>query len=492
MAGERQSREAFIAERQQELEQQEAKRQQLEAQMSAAQEHVAELRLARDAAAQAASEVMARVAGLEERRRAAAASLARIQSMVAEVNQRVNSLHAQLEGAAAEKAQREQENEVLAGQAGGVAERARAGAGTRAGAGGRKRTGPRPPGRNRSRTEGRSRGSGRGSRPSRRAERAGRQGRQRHRASGRDLHSGAEPEPRRAACRRGAGTQTGDELAATEAGYREMRARLEGMGPVNMMALEEYKETAQRHEFLETQRKDLLDSIENTQNTIKEIEEISRGKFNDAFAIINANFTRTFKKLFGGGEAWMKLTDEENSAESGIDIVASPPGKKMQNVLLLSGGEKAMTALSLLVGIFQFAPAPFCILDEVDAPLDEANVTRFGELMREMSMETQFIIITHHKKTMSMAPVLYGVTMQEPGVSRIVSVRFGSRARTAAGGIGLVLKPAAPASATVVAEQEAPDRLRTGCEHCAEGQCNRRAIRIRKVLLLWLPNRREL
>jgi chromosome segregation protein len=204
-----------------------------------------------------------------------------------------------------------------------------------------------------------------------------------------------------------------------------MRVRLEGMGPVNMMALEEYKETAQRHEFLETQRKDLLDSIENTQNTIKEIEEISCGKFNEAFAIINANFTRTFKKLFGGGEAWMKLTDEENSAESGIDIVASPPGKKMQNVLLLSGGEKAMTALSLLVGIFQYAPAPFCILDEVDAPLDEANVTRFGELMREMSMETQFIIITHHKKTMSMAPVLYGVTMQEPGVSRIVSVRFG-------------------------------------------------------------------
>jgi chromosome segregation protein len=205
-----------------------------------------------------------------------------------------------------------------------------------------------------------------------------------------------------------------------------MRSKLEGMGPVNMMALEEYKETAERHEFLETQRKDLLDSIENTQNTIKEIEEISRGKFNEAFRIINENFTRTFKKLFGGGEAWMKLTDEENSAESGIDIVASPPGKKMQNVLLLSGGEKTMTALSLLVGIFQFAPAPFCILDEVDAPLDDANVTRFGELVREMSLETQFILITHHKKTMSMAPVMYGVTMQEPGVSRIVSVRFGT------------------------------------------------------------------
>ncbi len=426
VSGERQSREAFIAERQQELEQQEAQRLQLEAQMSAAQEHVGELRIARDAAAQAASEVMARVAGLEERRRAAAASLARIQSMVAEVNQRVNSLHGQLEGAAAEKAQREQENELLASKL----------------------------------VEWQS---------------------EREQAQARELELTAESEQLRArlgeievelkaarevldrvrdrrgelsaqAAKAASDTghlvetcvqelgqsreelladpalvhETGDTLTATETSYREMRVRLEGMGPVNMMALEEYTETAQRHDFLEMQRKDLLDSIENTQSTIKEIEEISRGKFNDAFAIINANFTRTFKKLFGGGEAWMKLTDEENSAESGIDIVASPPGKKMQNVLLLSGGEKAMTALSLLVGIFQFAPAPFCILDEVDAPLDEANVARFGELMREMSMETQFILITHHKKTMSMAPVLYGVTMQEPGVSRIVSVRFGA------------------------------------------------------------------
>jgi chromosome segregation protein len=425
IAGERQSREAFIAERHQELEQQEAHRQQLEAQMSAAQEHVAELRLARDAAAQAASEVMARVAGLEERRRAAAASLARIQSMAAEVNQRVNSLRAQLEGAAAEKAQRQQENALLAGRlVEWQSEREQAQA--------------------------------------REQELALQSEQVRTRLaelevelkaareildSVRDRRGELNAQAAKTASDTGhlletciqelsqsreelladesLANQTGEELAATEAGYREMRVRLEGMGPVNMMALEEYKETAQRHEFLESQRKDLLDAIENTQNTIKEIEEISCGKFNEAFAIINANFTRTFKKLFGGGEAWMKLTDEENSAESGIDIVASPPGKKMQNVLLLSGGEKAMTALSLLVGIFQYAPAPFCILDEVDAPLDEANVTRFGELMREMSMETQFIIITHHKKTMSMAPVLYGVTMQEPGVSRIVSVRFG-------------------------------------------------------------------
>ncbi|MGA3127903.1 MAG: chromosome segregation protein SMC [Candidatus Korobacteraceae bacterium] len=425
VAGERQSREVFIAERQQELEQQEQRRLQLEAQMSAAQEHVAELRLDRDAAAQGAGEVMARVAGLEERRRSAAASLARIQSMVAEVDQRVNSLHAQMEGAAAEKTQREQENEQLASR---LVEWQN----------------------ERLQTQAREQELAVESEElrARLAEIEVELKAAREVLDGvRDRRGELSAQAAKAASESGhliesciqelgqsreelladstVALQTGEELAATEAGYREMRARLEGMGPVNMMALEEYTETSQRHEFLESQRTDLLESIENTQNTIKEIEEISRGKFNDAFEIINGNFSRTFKKLFGGGEAWMKLTDEENSAESGIDIVASPPGKRLQNVLLLSGGEKAMTALALLVGIFQFAPAPFCILDEVDAPLDEANVARFGELMREMSMETQFIIITHSKKTMSMAPVLYGVTMQEPGVSRIVSVRFG-------------------------------------------------------------------
>ena len=137
-----------------------------------------------------------------------------------------------------------------------------------------------------------------------------------------------------------------------------MRTRLENMGPVNMMALEEYKETAQRHEFLETQRKDLLDSIENTQNTIKEIDQITKVKFEEAFAAINENFGQAFSKLFGGGQGFMRLTDWMNSAESGIDVIASPPGKKLQNVLLLSGGEKALTAFSLLVGIFQYRAQP--------------------------------------------------------------------------------------------------------------------------------------
>ncbi len=195
------------------------------------------------------------------------------------------------------------------------------------------------------------------------------------------------------------------------------------------MALEEYKETAERHEFLETQRKDLLDSIENTQSTIREIDQISRLKFDEAFARINENFSVTFAKLFGGGQAFMKLTDTENTAESGIDIVASPPGKKMQNVLLLSGGEKALTALSLLVGIFQFQPSPFCVLDEVDAPLDETNVGRLADMLRGMAVDTQFVMVTHSKRMMQAADLIYGVTMQELGVSKVVSVRLGGHDR---------------------------------------------------------------
>jgi chromosome segregation protein len=229
-------------------------------------------------------------------------------------------------------------------------------------------------------------------------------------------------------------------LTAEDEAARALKQRLEAMGPVNMMALEEYTETAQRHEFLETQRKDLLDSIENTQASIKEIDDVSRIKFDEAYKVINENFSATFTKLFGGGQAFMRLTDQNpanadlpltpgKSDASGIDIIASPPGKKLQNILLLSGGEKALTALSLLVGIFQFQPAPFCVLDEVDAPLDETNVGRFANLVAEMAETTQFVIITHSKRTMEQADVMYGVTMQEPGVSKIVSVSLSGRSK---------------------------------------------------------------
>jgi chromosome segregation protein len=218
-------------------------------------------------------------------------------------------------------------------------------------------------------------------------------------------------------------------LVAEEEAARALKQRLEAMGPVNMMALEEYTETSQRHAFLEAQRRDLIESIENTQASIKEIDDVSRIKFDEAFKAINQNFSATFSKLFGGGQAFMRLTDPEglSSDQSGIDIIASPPGKKLQNVLLLSGGEKALTALALLVGIFEFQPAPFCVLDEVDAPLDETNVARFARLIAQLAETTQFIVITHSKRTMEQADVMYGVTMQEPGVSKIVSVSLGGR-----------------------------------------------------------------
>ncbi len=217
-------------------------------------------------------------------------------------------------------------------------------------------------------------------------------------------------------------------LAAEEETCRTLRQKMEQMGPVNMMALEEYKETADRHTFLEAQRKDLVESIENTQETIKEIDHISRTKFDEAFARINENFGQVFTRLFNGGQAFLRLTDAENQAESGLDIVASPPGKKLQNVLLLSGGEKALTAISLLVGIFQYQPSPFCVLDEVDAALDETNVGRLADLLHSLGKETQFLIVTHSKRMMHNADMIYGVTMQEPGVSKVVSVKLGAGA----------------------------------------------------------------
>ena len=206
--------------------------------------------------------------------------------------------------------------------------------------------------------------------------------------------------------------------------YEEVRARIEALGPVNAQAMEEFQEASQRQEFLSVQRQDLLDSIRDTEKAIADIDIVSRQKFAEAFERINQNFREAFQTLFGGGTGEMRLTDESNLADSGIDIVASPPGKKLQNVLLLSGGEKALAAVALLMAIFRYQPSPFCILDEVDAPLDEANIERLTRLLREMSTETQFIVITHSKKTMESASAMYGVTMQEPGVSKLVSVKF--------------------------------------------------------------------
>jgi chromosome segregation protein len=214
------------------------------------------------------------------------------------------------------------------------------------------------------------------------------------------------------------------QLAEAEEKYNEVRRKIEALGPVNPDALQEYEESQQRYDFLNTQRQDLLDSIRDTEKAIQEIDAESKKRFQEAFDKINENFRRTYQILFNGGSGEMRLTDPENVNESGIDIVASPPGKRLQNVLLLSGGERAMTAMALLMAIFQYQPSPFCVLDEVDAPLDEANIIRLTKLVKEMSDNTQFIFITHAKRTMEASSTMYGVTMQEAGVSKLVSVKF--------------------------------------------------------------------
>jgi chromosome segregation protein len=216
----------------------------------------------------------------------------------------------------------------------------------------------------------------------------------------------------------------GEELIAAETNYNEMKARVEAMGSVNMMALEEFKECEEREIFMRRERDDLVQSIENTQLTITELDQVSRQKFEEAFNFINSQFAVAFQSLFGGGHGEMRLGEPDSSGEMGIDIVAQPPGKRLQNILLLSGGEKALTALALLIAVFRYQPSPFCILDEVDAPLDEANVGRFNKMLAEMCAQTQFIVVTHNRKTMEMGSVLYGVTMQEPGVSKLVSVKW--------------------------------------------------------------------
>jgi chromosome segregation protein len=217
----------------------------------------------------------------------------------------------------------------------------------------------------------------------------------------------------------------GDEARAQlEAEVAKLSDQLEKIGPVNVLAIDEYQELEQREGFLRTQRDDLVQAIESLRSTIRKINMTSRELFRDAFTAVNKSFGEIFTALFGGGNAAMQLLDEDDILESGIELIAQPPGKKTQSISLLSGGERALTALALLFAIFRYKPSPFCILDEVDAPLDEVNNERFVRLVRDMSRDTQFIIITHSKRTMEAADVLYGVTMEEAGCSRLVSVSF--------------------------------------------------------------------
>ena len=205
---------------------------------------------------------------------------------------------------------------------------------------------------------------------------------------------------------------------------QRLKAQLNALGPVNLAAPNEHVVLVERLQFLTEQSEDLQKAVDDLKRTIRDINVESRRRFREMFDQVNEHFGEVFTKLFGGGEAQMVLTESEDLLDAGIDIVAQPPGKKLQNINLLSGGEKALTALSLIFAIFLIKPSPFCLLDEVDAPLDDANVGRFTNLIRQLADGSQFIIITHNKKTMELGDRLYGVTMEEPGISKTVSVHF--------------------------------------------------------------------
>ncbi len=204
----------------------------------------------------------------------------------------------------------------------------------------------------------------------------------------------------------------------------ELKTKIQELGPVNLGTLEEYEELKTRYDFLTKQQDDLNKSISELQEAITKINSTTRRKLREAFDLLNAKFAEVFALLFGGGKAGLVMTDENNILDSGIDIIAQPPGKKLQNILLLSGGEKALTALSLLFAGFLIKPSPLCILDEVDAPLDEANIGRFARMLRELAERIQFIVVTHSRTTMEAADYIYGITMEEPGVSKVISMQL--------------------------------------------------------------------
>jgi chromosome segregation protein len=213
-----------------------------------------------------------------------------------------------------------------------------------------------------------------------------------------------------------------ENLAELEIDLARTKEQIEKIGPVNILAGDEFTEQEQRHEFLVAQRADVAKSVDSLKATIREINQASGDRFLETFREVNENFGKAFQALFRGGEAEMRLLDEEDLLESGIEIVARPPGKRLQNLMLLSGGEKALTAIALLFALFKTRPSPFCILDEVDAPLDDINTLRFVEVLKQMARDTQFLVVTHNKLTMEVASRLYGVTMEERGVSKLISV----------------------------------------------------------------------
>jgi chromosome segregation protein len=220
--------------------------------------------------------------------------------------------------------------------------------------------------------------------------------------------------------------QTEGEFQKEELSRRlvELKTALEGFGEVNLMAIEEYQELKQRYDFLTEQQIDLQKALDTLRKAIARINRTTTKRFLETFQLVNEKFKEVFHRLFKGGQASLVLLDENDPSTTGVDIIAQPPGKKLQNIDLLSGGEKALVATALLFGLFMIKPTPFCLLDEVDAPLDDANINRFIELIKGFSKTSQFIMITHNKSTMEAAQTLYGITMETPGVSKVVSVRL--------------------------------------------------------------------
>jgi chromosome segregation protein len=199
------------------------------------------------------------------------------------------------------------------------------------------------------------------------------------------------------------------------------------MGPVNVEAIQEYDELEERHKHLSTQHEDLVKAKDQLLQVIAKINATTKELFSETFAKIRENFQQMYTELFGGGKANLILTDENDPLESGIEIVAKPPGKQLQSITLLSGGEKTMTATALLFAIYMVKPSPFCVLDELDAPLDESNINRFIRILSRFIHQSQFVVITHNKRTIGMADALYGITMEEHGISKVVSVKFSPR-----------------------------------------------------------------
>jgi chromosome segregation protein len=220
------------------------------------------------------------------------------------------------------------------------------------------------------------------------------------------------------------------DVSQWEQAVGQIDARMRRLEPVNLAAIHECGEAEQRKQYLDSQNTDLTTALETLEEAIRKIDRETRGRFKDTFDRVNSGIQQLYPRLFGGGHAYLELTGED-LLDTGVAIMARPPGKRVSNISLLSGGEKAMTAVALVFAIFQLNPAPFCLLDEVDAPLDEANVGRFTAMVKEMSEKVQFLFVSHNKATMEAAHQLSGVTMREPGVSRLVSVDLDEAARLA-------------------------------------------------------------